>query len=183
MNVNSLCDLIARQTGLPFSDLQLFSRRLRETGSMPQGAPGRAAPPVEPVHAAALVVALLTTDTARQAPNAINKYEPLLQRLTYTIRHRNEAQSFAGIHLWRSPPHISVVFWRQQPADLQIKESALEHFDYYRETLAPTGTGRPIGSNEIPQLQKNGSLFSVQASLYGALILEIHDAIYPEPVT
>ena len=183
MNINSLCDLVARKTGLPFSDLQLFARRLRETGLMPQGAPGRAAPPIEAEHATALIVALLTTDTARQAPKVLMKYNPLIERLTHTIKTRSEAQKWAGMEVWRSTPHISVILWREQPTDLQIKESQIERFEHYRETLAPSGTARPLGSNDLPVLTKNTSLFRVQASLYGDLILEVHDAIYPAPVT
>lgn len=177
MNTNDLCDLIARSTGLPFSDVQLFARRLRESGFMPQGSRGRAAPPVGPEHAANLLVALLVTDIARQAPVEITHYEPLRKRLTHTLGTETEAQKFAGMKVQRRAPRVCFVHWWEEPDALDITESALDSSVRSFEVLGPTGLGRAPHHSEMYPKPTDPTRLTVNAELDGDIIVQMQSAL------
>ena len=116
MNVNALCDVVARQTGAEFADVHLYARRLREAGYLPQGSRGRQAPPIDHRDAATLLVGMFATDIARQAPEKVAAYNELIDRLTHLLREPNEVSKLAVIELSRTTG-CTFLYWSGTPTN------------------------------------------------------------------
>ena len=109
MKFNDLCDVIARSSGIAFSEVQLYGRRLREAGFLPQGSTGRSAPPIQAEHAANLLIGLMATSVGRQAPEAMSRYREARRLLAEKLSDPEVAKTLIMIRLKRGTR--SAMFW------------------------------------------------------------------------
>ena len=114
MKVRDLCDVVARATGHEFGHVQLHARRLREAGYLPEGKRGQAGPPVEPQHAADLLIGLLATSVASYAPEQVGRYNNAREALSEAVSQVNRANKIARIHLKRGNRAVYFEWWDER---------------------------------------------------------------------
>ncbi|WP_298372696.1 hypothetical protein [Azospirillum sp.] len=72
--LSELMTCIAEASGIPESDIRQIGRRAREAGYIAQGARGTSAPDMGVADAANLLIAILASEFAKDAPIAIERY-------------------------------------------------------------------------------------------------------------
>lgn len=84
-SISKLLDKVARVTGRPFSEMQLYGRRLREAGFLAEGAPGRA-PMATHRDLASIVVAVMATDISNRAGLVAEEYSGVVETLEALLK-------------------------------------------------------------------------------------------------
>lgn len=170
MKTNELTDIIARKTGMPFSDVHLYARRLRESGFLPQGSRGKVAPDIAPEHAAHLIIALMATDIARQAPQRVATYMAASERLAATLADPEEAALFSEARITRGDDVATMSLkWNGEP-----KHST----DYTVHVMEGGGVWFELVSQTHAEPVKNRDTYlDVEAALRGDLIRTVAVAL------
>jgi hypothetical protein len=107
LTISELVALVASQLHLPERDIALYARRLREAGLLPTSK-GRSFAALEPVHCARLVVAILASDQAANAPTEVSNYEELVTDLAEIIGDEGWAREIQFIRLRRHSGEVEV---------------------------------------------------------------------------
>ncbi len=150
--LSELTRAISRVVRIPEKDVALYARRLREAGLLPKSA-GRSHPPVDHRDCARLVTALLASDNARNAPDAVRAYEPLVARLGDILSDIDWAEKIEGIRVNRCLGEVNIT-------DLSGKARR---------------PGKFLGRTDVPE--QNQSMLQVTASLPKGVLYEIAGAM------
>ncbi len=98
MKVSELVEIVSRELRVPQATTELYARRLRESGQLPQSR-GRSYPDVSVEHVALLVCALLVAENAHSAPETVKCWEPLVTKLAEILRDVEWASQIDGIRV------------------------------------------------------------------------------------
>ena len=98
MKVSDLVEIVSRVLRVPQATTELYARRLRESGQLPQSR-GRSYPDVSVEHCALLVCALLVAENARSAPETVKCWEPLVERLAEILRDVEWVSQVEGVRV------------------------------------------------------------------------------------
>ena len=98
MKVSELVEIVSRELRVPQATTELYARRLRESGQLPQSR-GRSYPGVSVEHCALLVCALLVAENARNAPETVKCWRPLVERLAEILRDVDWASQVEGVRV------------------------------------------------------------------------------------
>ncbi len=147
--LSELIKTISRAVRIPEKDVTLYARRLREAGLLPQSA-GRSHPEVDHKDCAR---ALLASDNARNAPDAVRAYEPLVDRLSEILSDIDWAEKIEGTRVNRSLGEVNIT-------DLSGKARR---------------PGKFLGRKDVPE--QSQSMLQVTASLPKGVLYDIAGAM------
>ena len=151
--VSELTKTVSQVVRVPEKDVALYVRRLREDGLLPQSV-GRYNPQIDYKDCARLVTALLAADNARNAPEAVRAYEPLVDHLGKIMSDISWAEEIEGIRVNRGLGEVNII-------DLSGK------------------TQRPGKFNgRIDKLKHSQSRLQITASLPKGALFEIVGALF-----
>ena len=176
--ISELVEATARETGLEHALVNLYSRRLIDTGILPKGR-GSLSAWAEPKHAAALLIALWATDRPNDGPTKVSMYsQSALGRLTeivewaadLEVRTLNLLLNGCEIQFEREPRESISVQWNTK----------LVKYKWQRELIAGPGSGRRIGVDcfsatetyypEVEPAVPNDSKRVIRAVLLGEIL-------------
>ena len=152
LTLSELIGTISQVVRIPEKDVALYARRLREAGLLPQSA-GRSHPQVDHRDCARLVTALLAADNARNAPDTVRSYEPLVDRLSEILSDIAWAEKIEGIRVNRCLGEVNIT-------------------DRSGKARPP---GKFLGRTDVPE--QSQSMLQVIASLPKGVLYEIAGAM------
>ncbi len=106
--LSHLIATISRFVRIPEKEVALYARRLREDGLLPQSS-GRSHPDVDHRDCARLLTALLVTDVAREAPDGVRAYEPLVDRLAEILADADWAAKIESVRVNRNNGEMNIL--------------------------------------------------------------------------
>ena len=98
MKLSNLVEIVSKVLQVRRTTTELYARRLRETGKLPQSR-GRYHPDVSMDHCALLVCALLVSENARSAPAAVECWEPFVKKLAQILSDVDWASQLEGVYV------------------------------------------------------------------------------------
>ena len=105
--LTELTRAVAKSARIPETEVDLYSRRLREARLLPKST-GRSYAQIGHRDCARLLTALLVAENARSAADAVKAWAPLVDQLTQILEHKDRGSHTGSVRVNRVSGKVSI---------------------------------------------------------------------------